>query len=217
MNECFAVISGKQDKYDPGAFAALSSQEAQDKLEGLVKVFEWHGKAFGCVQSIITWDCFNHALTEEDLRIFGSPYSLCVAGIIDGCRQMLRGKNMESPVGFVFDERPDVSVRIHEAWNETKATSPEDAAVMGSISFADDKTCIPLQCADLIAWHARRQFLQPAEDHGRPRPELVRLKKSVNIWSEHVWNEEDLRNRRERKRQALREYAARIKASGVIQ
>jgi hypothetical protein len=117
---------------------------------------------------------------------------------------MLRHRNDESPIAFVFDERPDVSDQLLRAWNITKAASAEDARIMGSISFEDDKKCFPLQCADFVAWHARREFIKPVEDHGRPRPELDRLTTSLYAWYPYVWNEEKLREDRQKKWRAYR-------------
>ena len=207
MAECFAAMDGYQSQGILGQFAGFSKKEAEDKLRALISVLEEHAGELGCAHSIITWDTFQHALTKEDRGLLLSPFTLCFAGVVDMCRQILRGTDVESPIAFTFDERADVAEHLHHAWNATKTGWPEDAVIMGALSFADDKRCIPLQCADLLAWHVRRHFIQPVQDHGRPREEYVRLKSAVSKWYGHTWNEEDLRARREAKWLSLRNYA----------
>ena len=201
MRECFAGIEGKPQEDEGSPFFGMSTNDAKQKLETVVSVLEKHARKIISVESIITWDCFTHALSEADKDLLQSPYYFCVNGMVDGCRQALRDMKREAPVAFVLDERPDVSESILRAWFMTKDSSPEDAAIMGAISFADDKKCLPLQCADLLAWHARRQFIQPAEDHGRSRPEYSRLRGGTSY--SHIWNEEKLRVDRAEKRRAL--------------
>ena len=205
MSDCFAAIESRQEEDDdPNPFTGMSSKDAREKLAAVVSVMEGHSHKLACVQSIITWDCFTDALNEADKELLQSPYYFCLTGIVDGCRQLLRDMSKEAPVAFVLDERRDVSELVHRAWNLTKDSSPGDAAIMGAITFADDKKCWPLQCADLLAWHVRRQFIQPAEDHGRSRPEYERLSASVGRWYSHVWNEEELRVDRAKQREVLR-------------
>lgn len=197
MSECYSAMEGKQEDYNKSQFATFSKREAKDKLDLLVSVLERHGEHLLGIGSAITWDCFEHALSDADKALFGSPYFFCVHGMIDGCRQMLRELKLQLPVSFKFDERTD-TIQVHRAWDAAKKLgSPEDIAIMGEISFADDKLCGPLQCADLLAWHFRRDFIQPAEDHGRRRPEYLRLMNSLARWYTHAWNEEKLRKERE--------------------
>jgi len=203
MSECFAAIEGKPQEDESSPFSGMSTRDAKRKLEAVVSVMERHGHKIISVQSTITWDSFIYALNDADKELVQSPYYFCINGIVDGCREALQAMNKEAPVAFVFDERPDVSESILRAWFVSKDSSPEDAVVMGSIAFADDKKCGPLQCADLLAWHARRGFIQPAEDHGRPRPEYSRIKGGASY--SHVWNEEKLRMDRTQQREALEE------------
>src|SRR5262249_42393838 len=134
----------------------------------------------------------------------------CVMGILECIRGIFRELNVPfALVSFVFDERTDSHLLL-KAWNLAKRLQrmaeslPVDAiqssqlpglAVMGDITFADDRKCIPLQCADLLAWHVRRDYISPAEDHGRTLPEYERLK-TVGAFCSHLENEETVRNSR---------------------
>jgi len=203
MSECFAAMEGKES--NSGQFRGFSSAEATSRLNALVGVLEKHGQSLAWVHSIITWDTFLNVLTESEREYYKTPYFFCVRGVIEGCEEMLRAANAPSvDVQFVFDEQPGLDLLIHLAWNITKLwADPKDIAVMGGLSFCDDKKVLPLQCADLLAWHVRRNFVQPVEDHGRPREEYTRLKQSANrlVWT--VWNEEKFRNDREDLRRRL--------------
>lgn len=196
MAECFAAIQSSQDGRGLGQFRGMRPQQAINKLSDLVSVLERHGNNLACVQSIITWDCFAAVFNESERRILVSPYSPCVFGVIGMCQSIVRDLGARLPVHFNFDEQGGC-VAIHQGWSITRALYPEDGEPIGSIKFANDQNCIPLQCADLLAWQTRRQFVQPAEDHGRPRAEYTRLRRSTQRWYSHIWSEPVLRQRRQ--------------------
>ena len=85
-----------------------------------------------------------------------------------------------APVTFVFDAQIGEDLRILRLYNAAKIDDPEFWEIVASLDFKDDKKCRPLQCADLLAWHVRRKYVQPAEDHGRPLPQYLRLRESVS-------------------------------------
>jgi hypothetical protein len=76
---------------------------------------------------------------------------------------------------------------------------------MGSISFADDRGCPPLQMADLIAWHVRRDFLNPKNDLGRQRPALRALREKLKDGRLAIW-----------KPDGLRQFAADVEANPAV-
>jgi hypothetical protein len=155
---------------------------------------ENNGHSFALLESVVTWDMFNHALSDEWREVFKSPYTLCLLGILQGCHAVMHRIGGFKPVDFTFDEQTGFEFLLMEAWKLWKLRlPPEYAKFMFKIGFANDKDSIPLQCADLLAWHVRRQYIRPAEDHGKPRPAYVRLKKSVAIRSAGRWPESTIR------------------------
>jgi hypothetical protein len=168
MREYVNLCNGKHE--EAGQFRGMSRVDADDKFDALVSILEAFGKDLGCIESTTTWDMFNYATTEEWRKIFKSPYSLCLIGILKGCRDLMDRIGGFAPVDFTFDEQSGLDLLFHELWKPLKATvSPEYTKLMYKIGFADDRQLIPIQCADLLAWHVRRQYVRPAEDHGKPR------------------------------------------------
>jgi hypothetical protein len=177
-----------------GQFQGLSKIDAAKKLDSLVSVLEKYGKHLAWMDSIITWDAFNYSLGPIWSDFFKDPHYFGVMGIMEGCRNTLHKLGGEQPVDFVFDMQVGLDVAILQGWKSIKNSLPEDQTTfMHQISFADDKNLLPLQCADLLAWHVRRNYINLPEDHRRPRPEYKRLRKSVGIYSSITWKEEGLK------------------------
>jgi hypothetical protein len=133
-------------------------------------------------------------------RCSGIRIYLGVMHVINGCREILRQLDALSiPISFWFDEHPGSSEHVLQGWKIAKSFGGKDiTSIMGTIGFGDDKQCVPLQCADLLAWHIRRDYIKPAEDHGRCRPEYDRLRRSVSRYTKSIENEDGLRLERER-------------------
>jgi len=206
MSECFAAIDGNIDEDKLGVFAGIAPREAQQKLEDLVSVLEGHGQTMASAHSITTWDIFEHAVPEWDKELFiTSPFYMCFTGVFQCClgivKEILGGSTL--PISFVFDERSD-SEKISAVWKQLKSfenfPNAEEVSLvlktMGSLTFSDDRLCIPLQCADLFAWHVRRDYISPAEDHSKMRPEYERLRKCVRWHCKHLENETSVREAR---------------------
>ena len=178
MCEYIARCHGKRE--EAAQFRNMSKQEAHKKFDALVSVLEKYGKLLIWIESTITQDMFNCGLSEEWRNIFKSPYSLCVIGIIKGCRDLM-DRIGTFKLDFTFDEQVGLDRLIQQSWNPLRRHLPPEYAkfMLKTPDFENDKTCVPLQCADLLAWHVRRDYISPAEDHGTRRPEYIRLRKSA--------------------------------------
>jgi hypothetical protein len=71
------------------------------------------------------------------------------------------------PTDFVFDEQGIIGAETVIWYSYVKSLqAPHIAALMGSTPiFRDDKQVLPLQVADMVAWHMRRRIDFPDEDH----------------------------------------------------
>jgi len=71
------------------------------------------------------------------------------------------------PVDFVFDEQGATGNQAAMWYRYIKnLEKPEIAALFGSSpTFQDDKVVLPLQAADMVAWHLRRRKDRPDEDY----------------------------------------------------
>lgn len=78
-----------------------------------------------------------------------------------------RGVNL--PIDFVFDQQGPVGAEAALLYEYIKSIQkPEIAALLGSSpEFKDDKMVLPLQAADMLAWHVRRRKDRPTEDESQ--------------------------------------------------
>lgn len=93
---------------------------------------------------------------------------------------------VKQPIAFVFDEHSKAS-QLTAGWADLKSRLPATSPWIGSASVMDDKTCAPIQVADLIANVAKRAFEKM----------LGGAEFEMNEWRERVawagyWNEEYL-------------------------
>jgi hypothetical protein len=191
-----------------GQFFGFDNAEAEAKLESLASVIESHGEAFAILDSIITWDTYDHAVHAAFKDFCKSPYFFGVMGIILALLEVVRDQGKAQPVRFIFDEQVGLEIPIHQSFVLAKSVlSAEQAIALETIAFADDRRVMPLQCADLVAWQVRREYLQLPEDKGKPPAMYTRLDESIYDWKSITWNEQKLR-------EFFSETAARFTAGG---
>ncbi len=193
MHECWNL---------EGQFEGWKRADADTKQNDLVAVCEKYGDHLAWMDTIITHDCFDSVVAAypEVRATYRTPYYFCLTGVVERVKLFLKqeaSKNVRhlAPVTFVFDAQIGEDLRILRLYNAAKIDDPEFWEIVASLDFKDDKKCRPLQCADLLAWHVRRKYVQPAEDHGRPLPQYLRLRESVSYYSAGRWPEQKLKDR----------------------
>jgi Protein of unknown function (DUF3800) len=94
-------------------------------------------------------------------------------------------KGITMPVDFVFDNQGKIGDAAVIWYRHFKSLEkPEVASLLGSSPvFQDDKLVVPLQAADMLAWHWRRRKDHPDEDSSQwPTAPLSELERGeVNI------------------------------------
>jgi hypothetical protein len=209
MSECYSAMASSGDVEQQGEFYGMRPADARQKLDALVSAVEKYGPLLAAASSITTWDIFRHALPPVDQAQWKNPYFPCVMNVVWCIRGIFRKlESSMKPVSFVFDDRTD-SKHLLEAWTDIKQMRQamaksgnentdllRELGVMKSITFTDDKTCLPLQCADLLAWHVRRDYVKPSEDKGKTRPEYSRIKKCIAAFVSDIDSEQAVRDNR---------------------
>jgi hypothetical protein len=86
-----------------------------------------------------------------------SPYFACFYGIVLGLARLQSRLGNPIPLDLIFDEQAS-QWDVLMAYDFVKAEQrPDIAAAMGSAPiFRNDKQILPLQAADMLAWHLRR-------------------------------------------------------------
>jgi hypothetical protein len=106
----------------------------------------------------------------------GNPYSSCFYGIIISLARFHAANNLSIPVDFIFDQHSALEGEAHLFYEYHKSLQlPEVKAVLGSTPiFRDDKQVLPIQAADMLAWHLRREAEGNDPPGSRPALDLLR-------------------------------------------
>lgn len=103
-----------------------------------------------------------------------NPYFMVFWGIIDSVSRYCQHDGSVLPVDFIFDNQGSMGDDAVLFYNETKnSMKPKLRATLGSTPvFRDEKLVLPLQAADMLAWHVRRNR-EKSGDEGRPAYRLI--------------------------------------------
>ena len=165
-----------------GEFERISPPERDAKIWRLSEVIK--RSAPWSFHASIDW--------AEHVKLFGqspphgyrTPYLNCYIGIVVGLAKHHRDLGLSMPTDLVFDESDVVSRPAILLYDTLKESLPEDIRKMmgGTPAFKSDKDILPLQAADMLAWHIQRQtsgidlnVTMPISDNIFPRGQHVGL------------------------------------------
>lgn len=93
-------------------------------------------------------------------HVFSSPYVLCFNAIMlpIAVRQIQAGTKV--PIDFIFDSQEGLGDEARTIYRLMREAQPEQIRELLSVDpqFRDDKLVVPLQAADMLAWHVRRRY-----------------------------------------------------------
>jgi hypothetical protein len=99
---------------------------------------------------------------------FDRPYSFLFYSIMGGIVSALERLGINDQVEFFFDEQGNESQeRLRSGFDDFVSTAPQNLIdrIGAKPDFRDEKKVYPLQAADLMAWHFRRNIVE--HDQGR--------------------------------------------------
>jgi len=93
--------------------------------------------------------------------ISNNPYNFAIKAILDATYSELARVGQKRPIEFIFDERGE-KVHVRSAWEFfLLGRSPEARRLIpAEPRFEDSRKVLPLQTAEIIAWHARRHWIK---------------------------------------------------------
>ena len=156
-------------EYGDGEFSNIARREfRQMKIRDLIAVIKQHE----CL-GLLTWmalDDWRTLLLPYAKTDFRNPYyPLCDWVIKEVFKYQLSHGIFECSTDFIFDDQSDKNLKanlvlVHEAIRDAVKDNSNMYQMLGSSpTFRDDKTVLPLQAADLLVWHKRRQLNYPKE------------------------------------------------------
>jgi hypothetical protein len=107
-----------------------------------------------------------HRLSLSEFR---SPYFVAYHAIISIILNSMVDVGMREKVHFIFDEQLHASDRVQAVWSKLTEIIYDDLRPLigGRPSHRNDKEVLPLQGADLLAWHVRQNYAAMGRDNQR--------------------------------------------------
>jgi hypothetical protein len=160
-------------------FKGWCTQDRDEKLRALARVIR-HFKplSFHFSLSRATFDQVLGPVTPYGLNAHYTCISFVVAKLVD----FAATRRGNIPIDFIFDQQEGVNNDIHLLFDGFKNSLPKKSQrlINGAPIFRDDKQFAPLQAADMLAWHLRREH--EISPNGFPK---TQLSMTENILSEY--------------------------------
>lgn len=140
-----------------GQFRNFTRDQQVAKTRTLGNVIRWYSpKSFECWVSKKSFDRIVKPVAPYDLK---NPYMVCFYGAIVTLARFHAEEGIRVPVDFVFDEQGGLGAFVLLWYEWIKGwQDPQISALLGSSPiFRNDKSILPLQAADMLAWHLRRR------------------------------------------------------------
>lgn len=183
MREAFRLID---------QFSGFNLRDRDRKLQELVSVILHYDPL--TIRSVVPHAAYRTVFRGNIAKQMDYPYFLSYYGIMGALFRYghLQEWQAGQKVDFIFDEQGKEGVVPQRVWNFAKETAPAWAKpLIGSGPIhRDDRTFLPLQAADLLAWQVRRFFLEQSRGGVYCAPEWQAL--SALRCAEDVWDEERL-------------------------
>ncbi|MBR1142234.1 DUF3800 domain-containing protein [Bradyrhizobium sp. AUGA SZCCT0431] len=140
-------------------FHGWTEEQRDDRLKMFIAAINRH--AMHGIVSVIPIEPYRRLITGKfKLEQLDQPYFLAFFGIIIQLLRLTERLKLDDKLEFVFDEQSINKPVLEAEFEKCMAVSPPRAKSLcaGMPKFKSDNDALPLQAADLIAWHARRYY-----------------------------------------------------------
>jgi hypothetical protein len=145
-----------------------------EKLECLAEVIRKH-KPLSMQTSVSTRD-FKQLLAPVVPYDIRHPYFACFFAIVSQSAKLAGLFGLTGPLDYVFDKQGRPGDDAASLYELMKQLQPEDIKSLmgGPPQFLDDEEVLPLQAADMLAWHRRAIMeVSPTDDQRRLADSIV--------------------------------------------
>lgn len=175
-----------------GQFAGFSARQRDRKLQEAISLILTYKPL--ALRSVIPAEPYKRIFKHKISPAIDHPYFLSYFGVIGALirHQITKGWFPTAQVDFIFDEQGKESAVVERAWSLALSLAPDSfRSLLGQRPIhRDDKKFVPLQAADLFAWHSRR--LYSAQLGGSLYNDPVQSALSTLECAEDVWTEQRL-------------------------
>lgn len=141
-----------------GEFKSFSVAQKTAKVFRLAEIIEKFDPS--SYHTSISIRDFNRILKPFAPYPFESPYSLLFQGIVLGVARFHNDHQISEPTRLIFDRQDGLPSKVIPLFEAMFDTAPEEwrKLITGIPQFEDDVCILPLQAADMLAWHIRREY-----------------------------------------------------------
>lgn len=139
-----------------GEFAGWVEDIRDERIKLLNAVILNHvSAAFSCVMPV---KAYRKAF--KDYRRKRTPFTFLLFTMISNMSKHQGDLGFSEPIDFIFDQSSDKKAILRE-WDEFQDGLKHRELLVGNAPiFRDDKSMLPIQAADLIAWWGRQRYLE---------------------------------------------------------
>ena len=151
-----------------GQFRGWSEAEKDRKLESLARIIAIF-QPVSFEVSVSRVECAE-IVTPISPRGLGRPHFSCAFLTMSTVGQYASRMRGQLSIGFVFDEQDGVDNDVDMFFPVLHQSLPPKVrrCINGKPEFGDDKKVLPLQAADMLAWHIRRDYEAGGERWAHP-------------------------------------------------
>ena len=189
-----------------GEFRGWTKAGAGKKVEILTAIIPRYAETR--VQCVIDKKAFAKYVrtirAPKRLPVLDKPYALAFQHIIMATATTFLAWEFNNTCDFIFDQQGKIGEDAVRVWDGLQLTIEANAAA-GRLDyrpfigerpiFRDDKKFLPLQAADLYAWHVRRDYADSEIIEMPPRPAMRALRNMSTI--QRYIDEQELKRFRE--------------------
>lgn len=146
-----------------GQFRRWKDTDRDKKIQRLAHVIrQFKPASISCAVKGVEFDTIIKPVAPYGL---GMPYFFCFQGLMISLANLQLENNnaVKVPIDFIFDEQKgldEFAKYFYKLIREAQA-APLRRLLSKEPIFRDDKLVLPLQAADLLAWHIRRGYEKP--------------------------------------------------------
>lgn len=137
------------------SFRGWSRQDRAKKLDQLVSVLRAYRPL--SIECRISAEDYKSIVAPEAPHDLRHAYGVCFHAFLVQSALMIHGQGLQGPLDFVFDEQGNVGLDA-AIWYEVikQLPGPPVSNILGGAPiFRSDDEVLPLQAADMLAWHRR--------------------------------------------------------------
>jgi hypothetical protein len=140
-----------------GEFRGWDKTDRDEKIKGLARVIRHFEPR--SIHASVSRSEFMATVAPVAPHGFGTPYSLCFQAMMLPLAIRQSKERFKVSIDFIFDNQEGLGTQAAFFYGKIRETQPKHIreVMCASPIFRDEKDVLPLQAADMLAWHIRRR------------------------------------------------------------